>query len=128
MPNGTPAVGSVTVDCTPLHYVMDLIPITGKRNRGPEIGTRSGSSAINQTVLQAVVQVCNVLEALTPALPAMTLKYAMTSSERRVVTDFFSLDAYGFLRDLSLERSYSAFIVLCPYRRHSRVWLLCVRR
>lgn len=46
----------------------------------------------------------------TPASSAMPLKYSTTSSDSRMVTGFFNFEAYGFLRDFNLERSYSAFM------------------
>src|SRR4051794_30984286 len=46
----------------------------------------------------------------TPASSAMLLKYSTTSSDSRMVTGFLSLEAYGFLRDFSFERSYSGFM------------------
>src|ERR1700741_1839547 len=45
-----------------------------------------------------------------PASSAMLLKYSTTSSDSLMVTGFLSLEAYGFFRYFSLERSYSAFI------------------
>jgi len=41
----------------------------------------------------------------------MPLKYSTTSSDRRIVTGFLSFEAYGFLRDLILEKSYSVFML-----------------
>lgn len=44
----------------------------------------------------------------------MSLKYATTSSDRRIETGLLSLAAYGFLRDFIVERSYSDFMISLP--------------
>ena len=41
----------------------------------------------------------------------MLLKYSTTSSDKRIVTGFFSFEAYGFLRERIFEKSYSAFML-----------------
>ena len=48
---------------------------------------------------------------------AILLKYSTTSSDKRIVTDFFSFEAYGFLRDCIFEKSYSAFMLFTMVER-----------
>ena len=46
-------------------------------------------------------------------------------SSSLAVMGFFNFDAYGFFRDFSLERSYSAFMVSHLDKTRFRVTLIC---